>query len=169
MKSKEGQCIVRVNSIKRPFLLSVPLIERTYLESSEINSNNENALEKLSTIDALKVGKNKKITNDSKFFKFINRWNLSKIFRKNKGKVVDIDGKKEIEENLTDNIIKEEENQYTKFEESELNEYDENGEQQLEQIDDDFESLKELVKKINLVEHQLNEQPKTRSESENKS
>ena len=41
---EEGQCVVRVNSIKRPFLLSVPLIEREYLETSEINKNNDLAL-----------------------------------------------------------------------------------------------------------------------------
>jgi hypothetical protein len=35
-----GQSIIRVNSIKRPFLLSVPLIKRKYLEISEINKNN---------------------------------------------------------------------------------------------------------------------------------
>ena len=166
---EEGQCIVRVNSIKRPFVLSVPLIERTYLESSEINSNNETALKKLSTVDALKVGKHKRNPYDSKFFKFKNWWNFSNIFRKNKGKVVEMHDKKEIEEDLTDNVIKEEENQNTKLEESELNEDDEDGEQEFKQIDNDFESLKELVEKLNFVEQQLNKQPKTRSEPENKS
>ena len=149
--------------------LSVPLIERTYLESSEINFNNENALEKLSTVDALKVGKNKKISDDLKFFKFKNRWNFNKIFRRNKEKVVNMDEKKETEEIVTENIIKEEEEKYSKLEESELNDEEGNDEQELEQIDDDFEALKELVGKINLVEQQLSKQPKTRSESENKS
>jgi len=149
---EEGQCIMRVNSIKRPFVLSVPLIERTYLKSSEINSNNEIALEKLNNTDDLKLGKNKKILDVSKLFNFRNRWKIIKIFRKNKEKVVDMDEKKENEEILIDNIIKEEENQYTGLEESELNECeknDENGAQELEQIDDDFESLREFVEELN--------------------
>jgi len=77
--------------------------------------------------------------------------------------------KKDNEEELIDNIIKEEENQYTILEESEFNENDESDEQKLEQTDDDFEALKKYVEKLNIVEQQLNEQPKTRSESENKS
>ncbi|GAJ16001.1 unnamed protein product [marine sediment metagenome] len=44
---EEGQCLVRVNSIKRPFLLSVPLIQRKWLENSEINRNNDLIMEKL--------------------------------------------------------------------------------------------------------------------------
>ena len=44
---EEGQCIVRVNSIKRPFLLSVPLIKREWLEILKINNNNEMVLQKL--------------------------------------------------------------------------------------------------------------------------
>ncbi len=42
-----GQCIIRVNSIKRPFLLSVPLIQRKYLKISEINQNNKKLIENL--------------------------------------------------------------------------------------------------------------------------
>lgn len=38
---EEGQCIVRVNSNKRPFLLQVPLIRRKSLEFSEIKKNNQ--------------------------------------------------------------------------------------------------------------------------------
>ncbi len=43
---EEGQCIVRVNSIKRPFLLSVPLIKRKSLDISEINKKNQLILKK---------------------------------------------------------------------------------------------------------------------------
>lgn len=42
----EGECILRVNSIKEPFLLSVPLIKRNTLNASEIRINNQNALSK---------------------------------------------------------------------------------------------------------------------------
>ncbi len=38
---EEGQCIVRVNSIKRLFALSVPLIKREWLKPSEMNEMNE--------------------------------------------------------------------------------------------------------------------------------
>ena len=44
---EEGQCLVRLNSIKRPFLLSVPLIQRNWLENSEINRNNKIIMKKL--------------------------------------------------------------------------------------------------------------------------
>jgi len=44
---EEGQCLVRLNSIKRPFLLSVPLIQRKWLENSEINRNNKLIMKKL--------------------------------------------------------------------------------------------------------------------------
>ncbi|MFX1312625.1 MAG: ATP-binding protein [Promethearchaeota archaeon] len=48
---EEGQCIVRVNSIKRPFLLNVPLIKREWLETFQIKDNNEMILQKLDTLD----------------------------------------------------------------------------------------------------------------------
>ena len=38
---EEGQCIARINSIKEPFLLWVPFIERESLNFSEIRSKNE--------------------------------------------------------------------------------------------------------------------------------
>ncbi|MFW9990013.1 MAG: ATP-binding protein, partial [Candidatus Odinarchaeota archaeon] len=43
---KKGQCIARVNSIERPFLLRVPHIPREWLKITEINTNNERVLEK---------------------------------------------------------------------------------------------------------------------------
>ncbi|KKN53696.1 hypothetical protein LCGC14_0599990 [marine sediment metagenome] len=43
---EKGQCIVRVNSIKRPFLLGVPFIPREWLKISEINENNQTVLNK---------------------------------------------------------------------------------------------------------------------------
>jgi hypothetical protein len=41
---EEGQCIIRVNTLKRPFVLSIPYIERESLEISEINKYNQLAL-----------------------------------------------------------------------------------------------------------------------------
>jgi len=58
---EEGQCLVRVNSIKRPFLLSVPLIQRKWLENSEINRNNDLIMEKLNKL----TSENKKNKNKS--------------------------------------------------------------------------------------------------------
>jgi len=42
----EGQCIIRVNSIKKPFLLGVPYIKRNLLTVSEIYRKNEVILDK---------------------------------------------------------------------------------------------------------------------------
>jgi len=49
---EEGQCLARVNSIKEPFLLSIPFIKRESLEMSEINRNNKISLsnDKISNI-----------------------------------------------------------------------------------------------------------------------
>jgi len=55
---KRGQCIARVNSIERPFLLKVPYIPREWLEISEINRNNEQILEKLSRLKSKDLEKN---------------------------------------------------------------------------------------------------------------
>ncbi len=58
---EDGQCIVRVNSIKRPFLLSVPFIDREWLETSEINRNNKKVLENFENFSGSNLkGKNKK-------------------------------------------------------------------------------------------------------------
>ena len=42
----QGECIIRVNSIKEPFLLSVPLIERKSINNSFIEENNKKILSK---------------------------------------------------------------------------------------------------------------------------
>ncbi|MFX1500210.1 MAG: ATP-binding protein [Promethearchaeota archaeon] len=44
---EQGQCLVRVNSIKRPFLLWVPYIKRSFLSSKEIDENNKYILKKI--------------------------------------------------------------------------------------------------------------------------
>jgi hypothetical protein len=57
-----GQCIVRVNSIKRPFLLNVPLIQRKYLEISEINKNNSKLIKHFENSE------NESLKNPNKLF-----------------------------------------------------------------------------------------------------
>ena len=49
---EEGQCIIRVNSIKRPFLLKVPFIGRSWLKNSEIKRNNKKILENYKKIES---------------------------------------------------------------------------------------------------------------------
>jgi hypothetical protein len=56
---EEGQCIIRVNSIKEPFLLKIPLIKRTYLTVSELKNRNNKILNNLDTRDFLKYKKQK--------------------------------------------------------------------------------------------------------------
>ncbi|MFX1296104.1 MAG: helicase HerA domain-containing protein [Promethearchaeota archaeon] len=43
---EEGECIVRTNSIKRPFLLWVPLVERYWLKRGDVNRKNKLILKK---------------------------------------------------------------------------------------------------------------------------
>ncbi len=42
---QQGQCIIRVNSIEKPFLLRTPNIERSWLTDEEISENNKKILE----------------------------------------------------------------------------------------------------------------------------
>jgi len=58
---KKGQCIVRVNSIERPFLLKVPHIPREWLKISEINTSNALVLEKSEKLkkEGLQIPQNK--------------------------------------------------------------------------------------------------------------
>ena len=43
---KRGRCIIRINSIEKPFLLKVPCIERSWLGDNEIREQNKKILEK---------------------------------------------------------------------------------------------------------------------------
>jgi len=63
---EEGQCLIRVNSIKRPFLLGVPFVKRDWLEMSEINRNNQVILENLENKSFESV--------KTPFFKFIKKF-----------------------------------------------------------------------------------------------
>ena len=46
-KLEEGQCIIRINSIKEPFLLKIPLIKRNFLTLSELEKINDKILYRL--------------------------------------------------------------------------------------------------------------------------
>lgn len=41
----KGQCIIKVNSIEKPFALQVPYIERSWLTNEDIRENNKRILE----------------------------------------------------------------------------------------------------------------------------
>ncbi len=60
---KKGQCIARVNSIERPFLLKVPHIPREWLKITEINKNNERILEKFVQLKNKSIEKRNKNQN----------------------------------------------------------------------------------------------------------
>ncbi|MFX1365591.1 MAG: ATP-binding protein [Promethearchaeota archaeon] len=66
---KKGQCIARVNSIERPFLLKVPHIPREWLKITEINKNNERVLKKFDQLKNKSVEiKNTKQTHNFRNF-----------------------------------------------------------------------------------------------------
>jgi hypothetical protein len=75
---KEGQCITRVNSIKRPFLLSVPLIKREWLKPKEINEINEMILKN----NKLQMEYNDEKNKSKSLQPFINSYKKSDIYLK---------------------------------------------------------------------------------------
>jgi len=80
---EEGQCIIRVNSIKRPFLLKVPFIGRSWLENSEIKRNNKKILENYKQIESGNIE-----TPNLRFLRKIKKLSqrCAKILRKIKNK-----------------------------------------------------------------------------------
>ena len=71
---KMGYCIVRVNSIEKPFLLYIPFIKRHSLKIEEINENNQRILQKgeINTELAVKRSQsNEKLVN--KLFQFFKK------------------------------------------------------------------------------------------------
>jgi hypothetical protein len=69
---EEGQCIIRTNSVKEPFLLSVPLIKHDSLPLSEIKINNKKIINKVEKI--FEPISNRKALKFNKFFdKTINK------------------------------------------------------------------------------------------------
>ncbi|MFW9866558.1 MAG: helicase HerA domain-containing protein [Candidatus Thorarchaeota archaeon] len=61
---EEGQCIARVNSVKRPFLLWVPYIERHWIKRGDVNRKNKLILKTLAE-DNNKMLKVKEFFNDA--------------------------------------------------------------------------------------------------------
>jgi hypothetical protein len=58
-KLEEGECIIRVNSIKEPFLLKIPLIKRKFLTFSEVLRNNNKVLNNLENKTAYHLNMNR--------------------------------------------------------------------------------------------------------------
>jgi hypothetical protein len=78
-KLEEGQCIIRINSIKEPFLLKIPLIKRNFLSMSELERNNNKILKQLGyELDTL--SNNKK--NKKKLFLNFKIGKIIKFFKK---------------------------------------------------------------------------------------
>jgi len=114
---EEGQCIIRVNSVKEPFILDIPYIERNSLDHSEIYKNNTIILEKLRHDENPRKNFNKPI-NRYYFKKFVNVFKslfdlkVKKIGKKKKEKK-SVDGQiyiknlLEIEENISLNDLEE--------------------------------------------------------------
>ncbi|MBY8984426.1 MAG: ATP-binding protein [Candidatus Lokiarchaeota archaeon] len=114
---EEGQCIIRVNSAKEPFVLDIPYIERNSLDHSEIYKNNTIILEKLRQDENPRKNSNKPI-NRYYFKKFVNVFKslfdlkVKKIGKKKKEKKT-VDGQiyiknlLEIEENISLNDLEE--------------------------------------------------------------
>ncbi len=59
----EGQCIIRVDSIKEPFILKVPYIKRHFITVSDINRKNQLILEKSEKKLTLKIEFHQKTSN----------------------------------------------------------------------------------------------------------
>lgn len=73
-KLDEGQCIIRINSIKDPFLLKIPLIKRKFLPISEIEMNNERILNHMKgNSDDLNIKNKQKNRKISNFFRKIKK------------------------------------------------------------------------------------------------
>ena len=83
---EEGQCIARVNSVKRPFLLSVPYIQRHWLKRGDINSNNKMILKKIKENEKIATEKeviSRKILEKSEkdTQKSLNKQKLNNMFK----------------------------------------------------------------------------------------
>jgi len=97
---EEGQCIIRVNSIKEPFLLKVPHIKNESISISEIYNNNKLVLERFkknyNSLTKVKTKSNssefKKTTNISKnFYSLLQKIKTRKQKKKNKQSTYDLD------------------------------------------------------------------------------
>jgi hypothetical protein len=115
---EEGYCIIRVNSIKEPFLLGIPLIKRSTITVSEITSRNQQTLENFQVIlnskpEVLDISN--KITsknNKKSISKCISPPKPSKI-KVNQKMELDIEKKEELYLNSKENALNKED--YDKF------------------------------------------------------
>ena len=57
---EEGQCIARVNSVKRPFLLWVPHIQRHWIKRGDVNRKNKLILKNLKEPNIISLKENEK-------------------------------------------------------------------------------------------------------------
>ena len=64
-KLEEGECIIRVNSIKEPFLLKIPLIKRKFLTVSEVTRNNNKILNSIKSITAYHLNEDRSELKES--------------------------------------------------------------------------------------------------------
>ena len=81
---EQGECLIRVNSIKRPFLLWVPHIKRKYLTSEEIDRNNK----KILTTNYLKSNETEiKRLDYKKDLEYLRKLNLSEDMSVNNRKI----------------------------------------------------------------------------------
>ncbi|MFX1316807.1 MAG: ATP-binding protein [Promethearchaeota archaeon] len=86
----EGQCIIRINSIKEPFLLKIPLVKHEALSTSEISKNNAIMLASTQgNFDLIPKIKQRKIC--SSFIRIYKNFIL--IFKTNKNKKVGVHSK----------------------------------------------------------------------------
>ena len=97
---EEGQCIIRVNSIKEPFLLKVPYIKNESITFSEINNNNKFILKRfkenynsLTKVKTKSISSEfKKTTNISKKLNsLLQKIKIRKQKKKNKQNTYDLD------------------------------------------------------------------------------
>lgn len=96
---EKGQCLIRVNSIKRPFSLKIPIIKREYLTNKEISYNNQIVLNKIS-IDEKNLSKiNSSPLKMEKYYRNIIKVNSKKKEKNQKQKPLTIN-KEDIDDNL---------------------------------------------------------------------
>jgi hypothetical protein len=69
---EEGYCIIRVNSIKEPFLLGVPFIKRGAITVSDITRKNQGILDKLD-LKTEKIHKSKDIIRSNHSWELNNK------------------------------------------------------------------------------------------------
>ncbi len=150
---EEGQCIIRLNSIKRPFLLDVPFVQREWLEPSEINENNNKILKRN---NELGLANNRK--SDARSLDFSNS-NIKKGYFKLKkfGEIMKKFKKifKKKEKNEKDpyipnfNVEEQEDHEENNFDNKESS-------YRIEENDESFNKLRNLIKRLYL-EQQKNE------------